>query len=117
MDPPLVLVCLANSANSYTAFAECRHFAISVLQPQHREIAQRFANKNADKFADGGFTLTPRELHAVEGALTVLDCMATDRHTAGDHLILIGQVEYAQVHEGEPIVYFSRGFYQLSDHR
>jgi flavin reductase ActVB len=117
LNPPLVLVCVANSANSYAVFAECRHFAISLLQPHHREIAQRFADKDVDKFADGGLILTQGELPAVDGALTVLDCVATDRRAAGDHLILIGQVEHAQVHEGEPMVYFSRGFRQISDGR
>lgn len=113
LEPPLVLVCLAHSANSYEVFAGCDHFAVSVLRPGHEDVARRFATKNADKFALGDFTLSPLGLPALDGALFVLDCAVHGRYPAGDHTIMVGEVRHVRLHDGQPMVYFSRGFRQL----
>ncbi|WP_308190793.1 flavin reductase family protein [Streptomyces sp. HPF1205] len=112
LDPPLVLVCLANSADSFAAFDSCRHFAVSVLSPEHRRLAEQFATKGIDKFASGGLSRTPGGLPAVAGALVELDCEMYARHPAGDHTILIGRVSGARLGEGAgtPMVYYERSF-------
>lgn len=51
LEPPMVLVCLANSADSAWSFARCDRFAVSVLTPVHQPLALRFATKGSDKFA------------------------------------------------------------------
>ena len=43
LDPPLVLVCLARTANSFPVFARSPRFAVSILQAHHVELAERFA--------------------------------------------------------------------------
>lgn len=40
MNPPLILVCLARSANSYPVFARCDRFAVSMPQPHHTVRAE-----------------------------------------------------------------------------
>lgn len=116
LHPPLILVCLANSADSFPAFASCGHFAVSVLGPEHRPLAERFATKGADKFAPEGLSRTPGGLPAVAGALAELDCEVHARHLAGDHTILIGRVSGARLSEGSrtPMVYFERSFRLLA---
>ncbi|WJV51599.1 flavin reductase family protein [Streptomyces flavofungini] len=110
--PPLVLVCLANSAHSFSAFASCGHFAVSVLGPEHRPLAERFATKGGDKFAADGLSRTPGGLPTVAGALVELDCDAHARHPAGDHMILVGRVSGVRLGEGAgtPMVYYDRSF-------
>ncbi|MFD9884441.1 flavin reductase family protein [Streptomyces alboflavus] len=110
--PPLVLVCLAKSADSFATFASCGRFAVSVLGPEHRPLAERFATKGADKFASDGLSRTPGGLPAVAGALVELDCDMYARHPAGDHTILIGRVSGARLSEGAgtPMVYYERSF-------
>ena len=112
LNPPLVLVCLANSADSFAAFASCGRFAVSVLGFEHRPMAQQFATKGADKFASDGLCRTPGGLPAVAGALVELDCEMDARHRAGDHTILIGRVSGARLGEGTgtPMVYYQRSF-------
>lgn len=114
MDPPLVLVCLGNSSDSYAAFERCGVFAISVLRPEQRSIAVRFATKGADKFADGGLTVSEQRLPAVADALCELECSVYDRHPAGDHMILVGEVTHARLGGGEPVVYYNRSFRSLA---
>ncbi|WP_399498498.1 flavin reductase family protein [Streptomyces sp. P17] len=114
LEPPMVLVCLANSADSATSFARCDRFAVSVLSPVHRSLAERFATKGADKFASGGLRLSPGGLPTVERALSELDCVAHARHPAGDHTVLIGRVTGVRLGEGAPMVYYDRSFRTLA---
>jgi flavin reductase ActVB len=112
LEPPLILVCLANSADSFTAFDACGQFAVSVLGPEHRPLAERFGTKGVDKFTSGGLSRTPGGLPAVAGALVELDCEMHARHPAGDHTILIGRVLGVHLGEGRgtPMVYYERAF-------
>ncbi len=110
-EPPLVLVCLAKSANSYPVFTHNDRFAISILQADQVALARRFASKNADKFADGGFVRTPRGAIVLEDALAVVECSVDRRYEAGDHMIIVGEVEQVVLAGlGRPAVYFERAF-------
>jgi flavin reductase ActVB len=114
LDPPLVLVCLARSARSYPVFARNRSFAISILQSTHVEFAQRFASKIPNRFAYGGFTHTPRGSIVLDEALAVVECSAHSQHEAGDHVIMVGEVDQVLLAgQGMPVVYFDRGFRTL----
>lgn len=114
LEPPLVLVCLARSARSFPVFASNQSFAISILQSTHVELAQRFASKVADRFAPGGFIHTPRGSIVLEEALAVIECSVDSRHDAGDHVIMVGEVDQVLVAEqSRPVVYFDRGFRTL----
>lgn len=112
LHPPLILVCLANSADSFEAFDSCGHFAVSVLGPEHKPLAQQFATKGTDKFASEGLSRTPGGLPTVAGALVELDCDVYARHPAGDHTILIGRVSDTRLGEraATPMVYYERNF-------
>lgn len=114
--PPLILVCLANSAESFAAFSACGPFAVSVLGSEHDALATRFATRGVDKFASGGLSLTPGGLPAVADSLVELDCEVHARHQAGDHMILVGRVCGARLGEdaGAPMVHYERSFRSLA---
>jgi len=114
LEPPMILVCLANSADSAASFERCDRFAVSVLAPVHRPLAMRFATKGTDKFASGGLRLSPDGLPTVERAVSELDCAAHARHPAGDHTVLIGRVRGVRLGEGSPMVYYDRAFRTLA---
>lgn len=113
-EPPLVLVCVDRSANSFPVFATCTRFAVSILQPHHVDLAKRFATKGIDKFADITLDTTAAGIPVADGALCVLECSTAQRYDAGDHVILLGAVDSARVNEGRPMVYFDRGFHELT---
>jgi flavin reductase ActVB len=114
LEPPMILVCLANSADSAPTFESCDRFAVSVLAPAHRPLAVRFATKGTDKFASEGLALSPDGLPTVERALSELDCTPHARHPAGDHTVLIGRVTGVRLGEGSPMVYYDRAFRTLA---
>jgi flavin reductase ActVB len=117
LDPPLILVCLARTANSFQVFARSPRFAVSILQAQHAEVAARFATKRADKFDGCIIAPSPSGLPVVAQALAVVECELRNRHEAGDHIIMVGQVYGVQLSEGSPMVYFERAFHRLASQR
>jgi flavin reductase ActVB len=115
MDPPLVLVCLAATAQCHPAFAVARRFVVHVVHSEHADLAVRFATRGADKFADAGFRSDEYGLPVLDGAAVTLGCATHAIHPAGDHSILLGRVERAQVGDERPAVYFQRRFHAIGD--
>ncbi|MEU3011397.1 flavin reductase family protein [Nocardia asteroides] len=115
LDPPLLLVCLAHSANSYPVFARAQRFAVSILAADQEHTALRFAGGLGDKFSGGGLARSTAGGLVVGGALATLDCDTTDRYRAGDHMVLFGQVTAAKTKSSPaPLVYVDRGFRTVS---
>jgi flavin reductase (DIM6/NTAB) family NADH-FMN oxidoreductase RutF len=111
LDPPLVLVCLAKSADSHAAFLSAPTFAVSILAADQGSVARRFAIKGIDKF-DGvpiGRGVVSR-LPTVLSAAAHLECRIVDRLDGGDHTILVGEVLAVASTDRPPLLYFNRHF-------
>ncbi len=112
-EPPLVLVCLAAAAGSTLAFAESERFAVSVLRPEHEDLAERFATGRPDKFILGGFERAQSGLSVVCDALAVLECRTAEVRPAGDHTVVLGEVQRAQGGKGPALAYLHRDLKRL----
>ena len=112
-DPPLILVCVAKSAECHPAFMAGEAFAVHFLAEPHQDLALLFASRGADKFAGGNFELSDRGLPVLRIASSILECSVHARYEGGDHTILVGQVEDAMVGADHPVVYFRRDFHSL----
>jgi flavin reductase ActVB len=110
--PPLVLVCLATDATCYRSFMRTERFVVNILAQSHASLATRFATKRSDKFAGQRFAESPFGL-VLPDAAAVLQCMMAARLPGGDHVILIGNVEHAQLSDKQPLVYHRRVFRSL----
>jgi flavin reductase ActVB len=113
MEPPLVLVCLAKTAECHAAFARAPRWTVNVVPNEHVELARRFATRGADKFRDGGFCASATGVPALPGGSMVLECSAHARYAGGYHSILLGRVENVNLGEAHPTVYFRRRFHAL----
>ena len=113
MDPPLVLTCLANSAQCFPAFAEAARWNIHVLQHRHADLAMRFATRGAAKFDGAGFQPDADGLPLLAGVSISLRCATYSKVDGGDHLVLIDRVEEVDMGEEMPFVYFRRKFHAL----
>ena len=119
IEPPLVLLCLAKSADCHRAFTQAGHCAISVLHSGHRELAMRFATKGADKFAGYDFAANAHGVPVLSGAHVGLDCTPHAVYDVGDHSVLIARVQ-GVVTAGvpragrSPIVYYQREFHPIA---
>jgi flavin reductase (DIM6/NTAB) family NADH-FMN oxidoreductase RutF len=110
LSPPLVLVCIDRAAKSYTAFTQGNGFAINILSQDQRELSQRFASKTADKFAGVDWSKGANGAPILDGALAWLECRHWRWVTAGDHIVLIGEVVDLGVNPGQPLAYFGSAY-------
>ncbi len=113
LDPPLVLVCLANSSRNYDAFSTAEGFAINVLSEAQKDVSNTFARPVEDRFAAVDWQKGPQGSPVFDGVSAWFDCSMHDTIEAGDHLILIGKVEAFEntIHPG---LGYARGAYVTS---
>jgi flavin reductase ActVB len=113
LDPPLVLVCLAGSADCSPAFSSCERMAISILSGDQEEVAMRFASKTRDKFAEGDWH-DAGGLPVIDGARAVISGPVEARHPGGDHTILVLRIETVTLGDSTTsLTYSGRSFHEL----
>jgi flavin reductase ActVB len=115
MDPPLVLVCLATTAQCHPVFETAERYVVHVVHQEHADLAVQFATRGADKFAGAGFGADEHGLPVLDRAAVTLSCVRHAVHPAGDHSILLGRVERVEVGEDRPAIYFQRRFHLIGD--
>jgi len=93
LEPPMLLVCPAKSLSSFAVFEQCEHFAINVLAEGQEEVANIFARYPGDRFAKVAWTSADRNLPLVDGAAASFSCRTANVFDAGDHIILLGELE------------------------
>ena len=104
--PPLVLWSLARSAGSMPAFERGSHYAINILAADQRGLAERFASKSADRFADLDFRDGAGGAPVIHGAAAVFECFNRSRYEEGDHVIFVGEVERCSWRsEAQPLIF------------
>jgi len=118
LDPPLVLVCVAHTSQSYQALHAHGRFAVNVLQLDHEQVARRFASSAgaSEKFAGIVYRQGALGLPVLEDALAGLECTTVHTYPAGDHTIFVGQVEAAECRGDsgfEPLLYYRGRFHRL----
>jgi flavin reductase (DIM6/NTAB) family NADH-FMN oxidoreductase RutF len=110
LDPPLLLVCLARTASSFSAFAATPRFAVNVLAAGQREASATFATRGADKFAAVRWAARTTGAPVLDGVAAWFDCETDSVAPAGDHVILVGRVVGFGDAAAEPLGYW-RGAY------
>lgn len=112
LDPPLLLVCIANNAGSAAVLERADRFAVNVLQIGQQPTSNRFAGKGEDRFAATPWELGEFGTPVLTGSLASFECARHAVHEGGDHFVLIGRVLKARFEpRRDPLLYF-RGKYR-----
>jgi flavin reductase (DIM6/NTAB) family NADH-FMN oxidoreductase RutF len=113
-EPPLVLVSLDRTSNTLPALLGARRFAVNFLASGRRDLALRFAGKEADKFA--GVSWVASEPHSLpvlhEDSVAHVFCDVVQEIEAGDHVLLLGHVRGVSPPDPGvvPLLYFRRTY-------
>jgi flavin reductase (DIM6/NTAB) family NADH-FMN oxidoreductase RutF len=92
LDPPLLLVSLANSSRNLDSFAKGAGFAVNILAEGQKDISATFARPSEDRFANLYWRKGPVGNPLIAGVSAWFDCRLEQAIPAGDHTILIGRV-------------------------
>ena len=116
LEPPMVLVGLERESATRVAVLETRAFNVSLLTRSQEFIADRFAGR-APTFDPLWRTLSHRMgangIPLIDGCAAWLECRLVQNHPAGDHEILVGEVQAASVGRGDPLILWDRTFWTL----
>jgi flavin reductase (DIM6/NTAB) family NADH-FMN oxidoreductase RutF len=110
--PPLVMVCIGHDASLRPVIDHARHFGVSILAANQEALSRRFAT-HGNRFEGIGFERGECGVALLEGALAILECRDVARHPAGDHTIVVGEVETAHNRDDRPLLYYRGGYAQL----
>jgi flavin reductase (DIM6/NTAB) family NADH-FMN oxidoreductase RutF len=115
LDPLLVLVCIDQKARMLPVLSKKKRFGVSVLTAGQQAISEFFTQPEQDPAAEVGlgihFRWTTGGIPVLKNTLMQLGCEVVASHVSGDHTIFIAEVETADIHEGDPLLYF-RGEYR-----
>ncbi|MFC5675915.1 flavin reductase family protein [Aeromicrobium endophyticum] len=109
MEPPMLLVSLDNRSKLLAKLQVGSSVGVNVLASHQDQVALRFAGKGDDKFLDVPWELDHgapalAERHAWV-ALTVAQLVP-----AGDHTLVLGDVEAADASPNQALTYWQRAF-------
>jgi flavin reductase (DIM6/NTAB) family NADH-FMN oxidoreductase RutF len=112
--PTLILICVEQSASSHDVLLDVSHFAVNVLSTHQEPISRRFAGTDELQRFDGlGYTRGVTGAALLDDALAHIECRRFSHHDAGDHTVIIGEVEAAIAHYDSPLIYYRGGYTQL----
>ena len=114
--PPLVLVCADKKSNTLPVIESGRNFAVNLLASDQQALSNRFASKQDEWTRFDGLVCEAGATGAplIPGALASLACRVVALHDAGDHVIVVGQVEEARSADVAPLVYFRGAYRELA---
>lgn len=115
LEPPLILICLGHRVTVIEAFRAARHFGVSVLAENQRELSERFARKGHDRFTGVEWHCGATGAPLLNGVLAAIECEVHQRFTAGDHDIFVGRMLRAQVRDGAPLIYYASRYRTLAE--
>jgi flavin reductase (DIM6/NTAB) family NADH-FMN oxidoreductase RutF len=113
LDPPLVLICIEKQASAYEALTNASGFVVNILAASQEQIARRFSIVDIDRFEGVGYSRSPSGFAVLDDVLGVIECVVSATHDAGDHTIIVGEVEAARAQNGTPLLYYRGGYAQL----
>ncbi len=115
LDPPLVLVCVDKLAETYPQFEPAGVFAVNFLALEQRDLSQRFAKHGGDKFDGIGWRHGALGAPVLEGTIGHVECRIRHWYDAGDHTIMVGQIESGDALDGEPLLHFRHAYRRVGE--
>jgi 3-hydroxy-9,10-secoandrosta-1,3,5(10)-triene-9,17-dione monooxygenase reductase component len=113
LEPPLVSFCASRTSITWSRMRGAARLGVNILARQHEPFVRRAAPAGADRFAGLRWKLV-RGVPLLTDALAALECEIDAEHRAGDHWIVVAQVDALRTaRERDPLVFFAGAFSRL----
>lgn len=117
-EPPLILVAVNKYTRMHNSIAEQKAFGVMILSSEQEKISSSGAGFHGQ---EGNYLPGVLFHKAVTGApildesLAWMDCSLYAAYDGGDHTIYVGKIEATGCQEGEPLLWYSRGYRTLNE--
>ncbi|WP_298260528.1 flavin reductase family protein [uncultured Litoreibacter sp.] len=106
LTPPLVLWSPDKNSRRFAHFASATHYAVHVLATDQNDLCWAVA-KDVHALNDHDLQLNAEGVPVLENCLARFECTKTAVYEGGDHVIMLGQVNRAEMREeGDPLAFF-----------
>ena len=111
LEPPLVSFSPSRTSLTWSRMRRAGRFGVNVLGRQHQRFAMRATPAGADRFAGLDWELGGGGAPLLTDALATLECEIVAEHPAGDHWIVVGQVDALHTSPNkDPLLFFAGEF-------
>ena len=116
-DPPLLTFSIDSGSSSWPALAHTDTLVVNFLSAAQVEVSARFATRDIDRFADGGWTLLPTGEPVLDGSPSWVRGRVVQRTAIGrSFLVSVLALEAAQSSSAAPLVYHDRTYHAVGEH-
>ena len=111
LDPPLVAFMPTTTSGTYGLMRDSAAYCINVLAHDQLDLCRLMAVPRPGKFDDVEWTRSPHGAPALHDAVAHIHCRPHDVITAGDHYIVLCEVEAMEVNRPvTPLLFFQGGY-------
>ncbi|WP_030615894.1 flavin reductase family protein [Streptomyces fulvoviolaceus] len=116
-EPPMLSFGIGTGASSWPAIAGADRVGVHILGEHQQELAATFARSGADRFgAPTSWRQGPEGVPVLDDVLAWLVCRVVARVPAGDHRIVLAEVEMGDpAGPGRPLLYHQGRFNGLRE--
>ncbi|HZY44679.1 MAG TPA: flavin reductase family protein [Anaerolineae bacterium] len=120
LDPPLVLICVANEAESRALLEASKVFAVNILSDDQEFLSERFAARAPlvnDRFEGVPYHIASTGAPILDQAIAWYDCRVESIYAGGDHTLFIGRVVAIgfDAEARRPLVYYANQYTRLKE--
>ncbi|MBE0468999.1 MAG: flavin reductase family protein [Methyloprofundus sp.] len=112
MDPPQILVCINEAAETGVAILASKKFAVNILAADQEQVSNQFAGGSSmeERFANTAWYEGELGQPVFENCLASVECTVVQQVKAGTHWVIIGEIQSKQCNEGDPLLYFNSAY-------
>lgn len=116
VEPPQILVCLNDSAETGEGIQESQCFAVNILNADQQDASNQFAGGSSQeqRFENTAWEAGTTGAPVLIDSLMSLECKVVERVRAGTHWIVIGEVQVSTLRSGDPLLYYRGAYRQLA---
>jgi flavin reductase (DIM6/NTAB) family NADH-FMN oxidoreductase RutF len=113
LNPPLVLISVGHHAQMFKLLGPDSLYGVSILSEDQEGLSRHFGGRAVE-----GLEIAFVYAHGiplVKGAIAHIVARVVDAHSAGDHTLFIGEVQYMQSRHGRPLLFYSGSYGQVTN--
>ena len=111
LEPPLVSFMPTAGSATYAALRESPSYCVNVLAHDQRSETRILSQRDPEKFDKVSWTMSPYGVPQLDGAVAYIHCTASQEVEAGDHLIVLCDVQDVEVARPvTPLLCFQGGY-------
>ncbi len=113
--PPLVCVCMQNTSGTWQKLNALSRLGVSVLGTGQDVACRQLSAKSGDRFAGIPWQASATGAVFIVGAAVWMECKIEQRIAAGDHEIVLLEIERLKIEpDVSPLVFHASRFHKLA---